>query len=88
MSRSWSSTIIPMMTPARWPANAAAGDARVTVIDAPDLPDGWFGKQWACHSGFQQTTGSLLLFTDADTRHAPDLVATPGARACESEAPH
>ncbi|MEO7359979.1 MAG: glycosyltransferase, partial [Gemmatimonadaceae bacterium] len=54
---------------------AAAGDPRVTVIDAPDLPAGWFGKQWACHSGVQRATGSLLLFTDADTRHAPDLVA-------------
>jgi len=54
---------------------AAAGDPRVTVIDAPDLPAGWFGKQWACQSGVQHTTGSLLLFTDADTRHAPDLVA-------------
>ena len=53
---------------------AAADDARVTVIDAPDLPAGWFGKQWACHCGVQHTTGSLLLFTDADTRHAPDLV--------------
>lgn len=49
-------------------------DKRVSVIDAPDLPPGWFGKQWACHCGMQHTTGSLLLFTDADTRHAPDLV--------------
>lgn len=53
---------------------AAAGDARVRVIEAPDLPPGWFGKQWACHSGAQVATGTLLLFTDADTRHAPDLV--------------
>lgn len=54
--------------------SAAAGDDRVKVIDAPDLPSGWFGKQWACHSGMQYATGSLLLFTDADTRHAADLV--------------
>ncbi|MEO7999244.1 MAG: glycosyltransferase family 2 protein [Gemmatimonadaceae bacterium] len=53
----------------------AQNDPRLTVIDAPDLPSGWFGKQWACHCGMQHTTGSLLLFTDADTRHAPDLVA-------------
>lgn len=53
---------------------ACAGDARVTVIDAPPLADGWFGKQWACHVGMQQATGALLLFTDADTRHKPDLV--------------
>lgn len=53
----------------------ADGDDRVLVIPAPALPDGWFGKQWACQVGAAQSTGGLLLFTDADTRHAPDLVA-------------
>ena len=53
---------------------ACAGDARVQVVSAPDLPDGWFGKQWACQVGANHATGSLLLFTDADTRHAPDLI--------------
>lgn len=55
--------------------DAANGDRRVKIVDAPDLPPGWFGKQWACHSGMQHATGSILLFTDADTRHAPDLIA-------------
>lgn len=54
---------------------AAAGDPRVRVIDAPPLAEGWFGKQWACHTGMQHATGELLLFTDADTRHHPELVA-------------
>lgn len=54
--------------------SAAGGDPRVQIVHAPPLPDGWFGKQWACHSGMQRATGDLLLFTDADTRHAPDLV--------------
>lgn len=53
---------------------AAAGDPRVTVLDAPDLPDGWFGKQWACHTAVQVARGEILLFTDADTRHGPDLL--------------
>ncbi len=53
---------------------AAGSDARVKIVNAPDLPAGWFGKQWACQSGAVHATGSLLLFTDADTRHAPDLV--------------
>ncbi len=53
---------------------AAEGDLRVQVIAAPDLPDGWFGKQWACQVGAEHASGSLLLFTDADTRHAPDLI--------------
>ncbi len=54
---------------------AGAGDPRLTILSAPDLPDGWFGKQWACQSGAAQATGSLLLFTDADTRHSPELIA-------------
>jgi chlorobactene glucosyltransferase len=52
----------------------AAQDSRLSVIDAPDLPDGWFGKQWACATGARAARGDLLLFTDADTRHAPDLL--------------
>jgi len=47
----------------------------VRVIEAPPLPAGWFGKQWACHSGASVARGSLLCFTDADTHHGPELLA-------------
>ncbi len=53
----------------------AATDARVRVINNPDLPEGWFGKQWACHNGARAATGALLCFTDADTRHGPELLS-------------
>lgn len=53
----------------------AAGDSRVQVVNAPDLPAGWFGKQWACASGARAATGDLLCFTDADTRHGPTLLS-------------
>jgi chlorobactene glucosyltransferase len=52
----------------------AAGDPRVKVIDAPDLPAGWFGKQWACHNGQLPARGTRLLFTDADTRHGLEIL--------------
>ena len=52
----------------------ARDDARLRVVDAPPLPDGWFGKQWACATGAAAANGALLVFTDADTRHAPDLL--------------
>lgn len=50
-------------------ALAAAAGAQV-VVPAP-LPAGWLGKPWACRAGAERATGSLLLFTDADTVHAP-----------------
>ena len=53
----------------------AATDSRVRVINNPDLPDGWFGKQWACHNGALTANGTLLCFTDADTRHGPELLS-------------
>jgi chlorobactene glucosyltransferase len=53
---------------------AARGDERFRVIPNPDLPDGWFGKQWACTTGAAAATGEILLFTDADTFHSPDLL--------------
>ncbi len=50
-------------------------DPRLHVIDNPDLPDGWFGKQWACQNGAAVASGSFMLFTDADTRHGAELLA-------------
>lgn len=52
----------------------ASRDSRARVFANPDLPDGWFGKQWACTTGAAAARGEILLFADADTVHAPDLV--------------
>jgi chlorobactene glucosyltransferase len=54
--------------------NAIGSDTRARVVANPSLPDGWFGKQWACATGAKLARGTVLLFTDADTIHAPDLV--------------
>jgi chlorobactene glucosyltransferase len=51
-----------------------ARDSRVRLITGSELPDGWFGKPWACRQGADAATADLLLFTDADTVHAPDLL--------------
>ncbi len=53
----------------------AAADPRIRLIEGDALPDGWFGKPWACVQGARAATGEILVFTDADTRHAPDLLA-------------
>ena len=52
----------------------ASRDSRLRVITPPTLPDGWFGKQWACATGAAAAHGELLGFMDADTWQAPDLV--------------
>lgn len=54
-------------------AGYAARIQHIRVIDGEPLPPGWFGKPWACHQGAAAATGDLLLFTDADTCHSPDL---------------
>jgi chlorobactene glucosyltransferase len=54
--------------------DAAQRDPRARFIKSPPLPDGWFGKQWACATGARVARGSVLQFTDADTVHGPDLV--------------
>ncbi len=56
-------------------AGIAAGDPRLRLIRGEELPEGWYGKPWACYQGYRAATGDLLLFTDADTRHAPELLA-------------
>jgi chlorobactene glucosyltransferase len=53
---------------------AAQDDSRFRVVVNPALPEGWFGKQWACTTGSKAARGDVLLFTDADTHHAPDLL--------------
>ncbi len=50
----------------------AAG--RLRLLSGSDLPPGWFGKQWALVQGYRTARGALLLFTDADTTHTPELL--------------
>ena len=41
------------------------------ILRGQSLPSGWLGKNWACHQLAMAAGGELLLFTDADTWHAP-----------------
>ena len=52
----------------------SAMDPRLRLIRGRELPDGWYGKPWACWQGYQAARGDVLVFTDADTRHAPQLL--------------
>ena len=53
----------------------AMRDSRLTVSHtSEELPPGWNGKSYACHRLSQLATGEWLLFTDADTIHAPESI--------------
>ncbi len=47
----------------------------VHTIYGDPLPSGWLGKNWACHQLSHQVDAEILIFTDADIRPGPDLVA-------------
>ena len=49
-------------------------DPRLRLVRGERLPAGWYGKPWACLQGYRAAKGEILLFTDADTRHAPELL--------------
>jgi chlorobactene glucosyltransferase len=40
------------------------------------LPEGWAGKCWAAHQLSQEARGRIFIFADADTRMAPQAVAS------------
>jgi chlorobactene glucosyltransferase len=52
----------------------AAIDNRVKLIQGAPLPEGWSGKPFACHQMAKRAKGDWLLFVDADTTHAPNML--------------
>jgi len=66
---------------------AALGRAHLglEVLAARPLPDGWGGKVNALETGRLGVSEPWLLLTDADTRHAPELLARAHAAAAEHQ---
>ena len=48
--------------------------SRLKVFRGKELPQGWIGKPWACQQLSQRARGEWLLFTDADTKHYPEML--------------
>src|SRR3954451_6822423 len=46
-------------------------DPRLQLFTAPDLPDGWCGKQFACSVLAHLASKPVLCFLDADVQLAP-----------------
>lgn len=66
----------------------AADDPRARVVEITSLPERWLGKCHACHVGANAATGDWILFTDADCRLRPDVVARALAAAAREDADH
>lgn len=60
---------------------AAHPAVKTTLLRGTQLPEGWTGKGWACHQLAAAASGEFLFFTDADTTHAPGLLAAAVGRA-------
>src|SRR3989442_2532518 len=55
-------------------ASVVEGDGRGRMVHGEELPEGWVGKNWACHQGFRMSRGEWLLFVDSDSILARDAV--------------
>ena len=51
-----------------------SSDSRVRLISGKETPDGWVGKNWACHQLSGEALGKYILFIDADTILSRDTV--------------
>ena len=49
-------------------------DSRIRLVQSTGLPEGWLGKNYACHKLAEQAKGDYLLFLDADVRVGKDLI--------------
>jgi len=52
----------------------AAKHPKFSVVKGTELPDGWIGKNYACHQLAKRANGKYLLFLDADEIIANNLI--------------
>ncbi len=60
-------------------------EPRLRVLTGKKLPDGWTGKNWACHQLSRDARGELLLFIDADVKLAPEAISCAVAQMNEKQ---
>jgi len=52
-----------------------AGFRGLRCVRGRPLPEGWTGKNWACHQLARAATGDVMVFTDADVYWEPGALA-------------
>jgi len=50
-------------------------DKNLKIVSGRPLPEGWSGKLWALHQGFQQVDTPLVLLLDADIELKPGILS-------------
>ncbi len=50
-------------------------DPRISLISSSSLPDGWLGKNYACHSLSRVAKGDWMLFVDSDVRVSGKIIS-------------
>lgn len=53
----------------------ANASSNVHLLDGSELPDGWAGKNYACHQLSKGLATDVYLYLDADVRISPDFVS-------------
>jgi chlorobactene glucosyltransferase len=54
---------------------ASNSEREITTVSLERKATDWVGKNWACFQGYKRSSGQILLFTDADTIHAPNTIS-------------
>ncbi|MDR2802761.1 MAG: glycosyltransferase [Treponema sp.] len=60
-----------------WPIleKLARENSRIRIFKGKPLPEDWYGKPYALQQLYEHALGDTLLFTDADTIHAPTSIS-------------
>jgi glycosyltransferase involved in cell wall biosynthesis len=56
-------------------SDAMKHDGRIRLINSHGLPEGWLGKNFACHSLAESAKGDFFLYLDADVRIGASIIA-------------
>ncbi len=63
----------------------ARHDPRLRLVTGAALPDGWTGKNWACHQLATRARGDVLCFIDANTILSSDALSRAAGELRDSD---